>query len=138
MDEQPGSATLVDDLLGRPAAQYAVWIAAHRPQLSIALIEELKRQTDQSLRSDSELANKASACALVLAESMPEQPLAAALANWARGNWASFNAPSDAIICYRQALKEYRNANNPLAVARLLANLVASLAECGHFAESDD
>lgn len=139
MHEQVESdlARLVDDLLTCPMTQRGAWLGVHRSQLSISMIEELKRRTDQSLRSDANLAQRASACALLVAEHLPGDPQAAALAHWARGNWASYNAPNDAIAHYRHALVGYRRANQPLAVARLLANLVAPLAESGAFAESD-
>src|SRR4051794_19545686 len=119
MSDLPASdvVALVDELLSCPAENRAAWLDAHRSSLSPETLEELKRRTDDTNRSDPELANRASSCALLAADYLPDEPLARPLAAWTRGNWAIYNVPRQAVALYHTALAGYRSADQPLIVA---------------------
>lgn len=137
-DESPQDwDALAQSLLAVADPDLPTWIAAHRAALRIELIQALKRYGDaQQALQDPRRGDLATRYALHLAEAMPTEPLALALARWARGNWAMFHAPHEGITLYQQALAAYLAVDDRLSAARLQANLIAVLTDCGRFAEA--
>jgi CHAT domain-containing protein/tetratricopeptide (TPR) repeat protein len=129
--------TLVSALLNCSADQWLEWIAKHPDKLNLALIAALKQRSDSLLLAEPGVADTLTACALLIAQHLPGEPLAVPLACWARGNWAAYHDPHQAIQLYQQALADYRAAGEPLSVARLLSNLVFVCADCGQFVEAE-
>jgi CHAT domain-containing protein len=82
-------------------------------------------------------AERATRYGLIIAEQMGDEALALPLARWARGLWAMFHAPEEAVTLFQQAQLVYRAVGDTLSVARLNANLVGVLTECGRFAEAE-
>jgi tetratricopeptide (TPR) repeat protein len=130
-------AALAEELLTCPADCRSAWAAARRDRLDLRLVEALKQVVDQRLLSDPAAAGDAAACALEAAQHMPGESLALSLAAWARGNWEAYHDPQAAIESYERAVAGYRVAGDHLSVARLLANLVGPLADCGRFAAAE-
>lgn len=138
-DESPQDwDALAHRLLAISDLELPPWIAAHRADLRIELIQALKRYGDaQQALQDPRRGDLATRYALHLAEAMPTEPLALALARWARGNWAMLHTPHEAITLYQQALASYQLAGDRFSVARLYGNLVYVLADCGRFGEAE-
>ena len=120
-------------LLAYPADQRSNWLAARRGTLRIELLTALKCRSDALLRSNPIASDDTTRCALLVAQHMPDQPLAEALAHWARGNWEAFHDPPIAIQSYQRAQAGYRVAGDSLSVARLAGNLVFAFADSGRF-----
>ncbi len=115
------------------------WIHTYRPQLSLQFLQTLKETyaLTSYILAEPVTADRATRYALIVAEQMIDEPLALSLARWARGLWAMFHAPEEAITLFQQAQSAYGEAGDTLSVARLNANLVGVLAECGRFAEAE-
>lgn len=135
MSVDAGSAA--DVLLVCSEAEQRAWLARPDAPLSFELIAELKRRSDSVLLSEPLRAHAISSCALVVAEHLPNEPLALALARWALGNWQAYHDPNAAIQSYQLALLAYRAINDSLSVARLLGNLVFAYSDCGRFPEAE-
>ncbi|HEY0738832.1 MAG TPA: CHAT domain-containing tetratricopeptide repeat protein [Herpetosiphonaceae bacterium] len=133
-DQSP--AALAAELLSYPAERRADWIIEHQPLIQLPLIAALKAYSDPLALSDPAAADDATRCALLVARFCPD-PLASALAAWARGNWEIYHDPQRTIEYYRQALDSYRRADDPLSVARLLTNLIFPYTECGYLREAE-
>jgi CHAT domain-containing protein len=132
----PDTQTLTNQLLGVPANHRDGWLAAHQHDLSLDIVAALKEYGDRLLYSDPIAAADATACALLVARYLPDQPLALPLAQWARGNWEAYNDPQLAVQLYQQALIGYRTTSDRLSIARLLSNLVFAYCDCGRFDEA--
>lgn len=100
------------------------------------VIQALKQLSDYLLESDPRSADTVTRCTLNLAKQLPNEPLAMALAHWARGNWETNYHPDDAIDSYEQAALEYSQANDFLAVGRISSNLVVALVYCQRLDEA--
>ncbi len=129
----------LENLLACPPPALTDWIAAHHPQLDLAFLQALKDcyATTHFILADPKLADRATCYGLAMAEQMSDEPLALPLAQWARGLYEMFYAPEIAITLFQQAQLAYHIADDNLSVARLAANLVGVLAECGRFAEAE-
>jgi tetratricopeptide (TPR) repeat protein len=128
---------LIDDLLACPPDRREAWIAAHRDQLNLSTIAALKARADALLLADPIAADEATRSALLVAGYIPDEPLALPLARWARGNWANFHDPVEAVQLYQQALAGYRAVGDAQSVGRLLANLVPAYGDAGLFDEAE-
>ena len=130
---------LLADLLACPPTELARWIDRHRPQLDLAFLQRLKDAyaVTSYILAEPVTAERATRYGLHIAEQMTHEPLALSLARWARGLWAMFHAPEEAITLFEQAQAAYDAVGDTLSVARLNANLVGVLAECGRFAEAE-
>ncbi|NJN65937.1 MAG: CHAT domain-containing protein [Chloroflexaceae bacterium] len=130
---------LARDLLQCPAEQRRAWVAALWPAPGLELIEELKAISDATLFTDPAESHAAFSCALLVAEQMPDEPLALPLARWARGTWETFHSnPQEAIGLYELALPVLRAHGEPLHVARLLGNMISSYTDTAdHHDEAD-
>ncbi|MCE7979755.1 MAG: CHAT domain-containing protein [Caldilinea sp. CFX5] len=127
------STTLVEEWLTCPDEAQQTWLADHRADLGIPFLDLLKQKSDQLLRSDPKTADRVTQSCLLVAEQLLHEPLAYPLACWARGNWACYHDPQQAIYFYQQALRGYRHSNNEEAKIRLLSNLIAACLETGDF-----
>lgn len=136
-DAPDALADLAAPLIGLPVNQQMDWIARHRQVLGLAMIEALKQWSDAHITSDPPAAEEATRSALLVAEHCPQEPLALALASWARGNWEAFNDPQAAVQSYRRAIDGYHTAGDLLSVARLLSNLVFAYTDCGRLEEAE-
>jgi len=127
------------ELLNCPAEALPAWIDAHHSALNLPFLQTLKDSyaATSYILAEPRMAERATRYALIIAEQMTHERLALPLARWARGLWAMFHTPEEAIQLFRQAQPAYRNAGDRLSVARLDANLVGVLAECGRFAEAE-
>jgi CHAT domain-containing protein len=128
---------LVAELLACRADQRLTWIATHRASLSLDSIEAIKQQSDPQILTAPGLADALTRCAMLIADALPDTPLAFALAAWARGNWQAYHDPASAIQSYQHAIAGYRGANHSLSVARLLINLVFVYCDCGRFLQAE-
>lgn len=127
-----GPKLLAAALVACAPDQRAAWLQAHRADLSRAVVKELKEKfSDLQIHSAPEAANDATQCAFLVAEQLPDDSIALALAHWARGNWESVHNPQLAIIHYEQAIGPYRADGDVLSVARLLGNLISPYTDCG-------
>ncbi|NJN66139.1 MAG: CHAT domain-containing protein [Chloroflexaceae bacterium] len=127
---------LIAALLACPDDQRVALLAAHRSCLHLSLIAALKDQTDHYKGNKPRLADAASRSALLVAQFLPDEPAALALASWARGNWQMDAAPQEAIGSYETALAYYRAVGDAQSVARLLGNLVSVFSDCQRFAQA--
>ena len=127
------------DLLACQPAELPAWLERHRSQLDLAFLQSLKDTyaVTSYILAEPVTAERATHYALIIAEQLPDEPLALPLARWARGLWAMFHAPEEAITLFRQAQAPYQDAGNALVVAFLNVNLVGVLTECGRFAEAE-
>src|SRR5262245_12146006 len=115
---------LATSFLNCPADHRMEWLGSHPDACSLALIATLKQRCDSLLLAEPTVADNLTVGAQLVAQHLPGEPLAMPLACWARGNWAAYYDPHQAIQLYRQALIGYRTAGDVLSVARLLSNLV--------------
>ncbi len=130
-------ARLIDELLALPDDEWEAWLSRHVASLSHAVVAECKQRSDLLIKDDTAQAERLTRAALAVARQLPAEPLAWALANWARGNWAAYQEPEQAIDCYLTALPAYAQIADHLAVGRLYSNLVGVYATLGRFAEAD-
>ncbi len=135
MSTEPVSAA--NALLACSEVEQHIWLSAPDAPISLDLIAELKRRSDTLLLTDPIQARTISSCALVVAEYLPNEPLALPLAYWASGNWQAYHDPNAAIQSYQLAMQAYRTARDELSVARLLGNLVFAYSDCGRFPEAE-
>ncbi len=130
---------LLTDLIACPPDALPSWIERHRSQLDLAFLQSLKDSyaVTSYILAEPITAERATRYALAIAGAMSAEPLALPLVQWARGLWAMFHAPEEAVTFFRQAQLAYQAIGDTLSVARLNANLVGVLAECGRFAEAE-
>lgn len=113
------------------------WIAAHRPLLTLAMVQKLKDDSDAVRTTDPVRAKEITSATLLLAHQLPELPQALALAHWARGNWEALHDPQRAIELYHAALTGYHPEQEALNAGRVYSNLVFVLADSGRLQEAD-
>ncbi len=130
---------LLNTLLTCSPAELQPWIERHRPQLTLPFLQALKDTyaVTAYILAEPRQAERATRYGLLIAEQLTAEPFALPLAQWARGLWAMFHAPEEAVALFQQAQPAYRAVGDTLSVARLNANLVGVLAECGRFAEAE-
>ena len=131
------SDAAIEALLACSPERWPAWLAAQPAEHGMALLHVLKQYSDARLISEPPVAELATRCAQMLAGLLPDDPLAAALACWARGNWAAYHDPQVATQLYRQAIGSYAAAGDALSAARLHGNLVFAYADCGQFGEAE-
>lgn len=125
--------SLADELLACPQEQLAKWLRLHKTQLTFVLLQELKGRSDKHLLSAPNLANAITARILIVAQHMPQEPLAIPFACWARGNWELYHHPQQAIALYQQAFDAYREIQDAQITVRLLSNLIFATLQCGQY-----
>lgn len=123
-----------DELLACPQEQLAQWLPMHNRQLTLVLLQELKERSDKELLSAPNLADIITTRILIVAQHMPQEPLAIPFACWARGNWELYHHPQQAIALYQQAFDAYREIQNVQITVRLLSNLIFATLQCGQYA----
>lgn len=139
----PSAGENIEDVLASLLAcsqeELPTWLETHRSLLNLPLLQALKDTyaTTPFILAQPVVAERATRYALLLAEQMPNEPLALPLARWARGLYEVFHDPEQAITLLHQALPVYQAAGNELVVAFLNVNLVAALTDCGRFAEAE-
>jgi CHAT domain-containing protein/Tfp pilus assembly protein PilF len=116
---------LLTEVAARSEHNIALWIEAHRSDISESLLRRLKdRYADgDALTSNPERANTVTNLGMQLASARIELPRVMALAKWARANWASLYDPSLAIQLYSDALTVLQNNNDALDAARIHGSL---------------
>lgn len=127
---------LADELLRTPETEWPMWFVTHAGALSLALIEVLKRRSDDLIKSETDLAERITRAALKVADQLPGDSVARALALWARGNWAAYCQPKEAVRCYREALAVYEGSADSEAIARISSNLIFVYSTLGRFEEA--
>lgn len=127
---------LAAELLATPESEWPGWLDAHASDLTLAVIEALKQQSDSLNRTDTDAAERITRAALAVAERLPHVPLAMPLACWARGNWAVYIDAREAAECYQTALPAYDRAGDITAVARLTSNLVFAYTTLGRYEDA--
>lgn len=131
---------VAQELLACAEEELPRWLHTHAAELTYELIQYIKEKYADTkfVRADPEMADLATQRALVVAEQIRDQePLALALAHWARGNVLIYHDYEQAIWSYQQAHAGYLAARNPLTAALLAGNLVGPLAEVGKYAEAE-
>ncbi|MEZ4864348.1 MAG: CHAT domain-containing protein [Caldilineaceae bacterium] len=130
---------LAEELLACSEEQLESWLQQNQASLSLRFIQHLKDTyaTAEKIQENPQLADRATRYGLLAAQFMTEDAEMLALAQWARGMWASYYAPASAVALFRSALTFYGAQHEQLSQARLLANLVAVLAECGANQEAE-
>jgi CHAT domain-containing protein len=113
------------------------WLAQQQPAPGLPMIEALKQHSDQLLTSDPSSADRLTRCALLIAERAADEPLSAALAAWARGNWEAYHEPHLAIDSYRRAIAGYQAIDDRLSIGRLQSNLIFAYTDCGRLSEAE-
>ncbi|MBO9375038.1 MAG: tetratricopeptide repeat protein, partial [Chloroflexus sp.] len=127
---------LADELLDTSETEWPMWFAVHTEALSLALIEVLKRRSDDLIKSETDLAERITRAALKVADQLPGDSAARALALWARGNWAAYRQPEEAVRCYCEALAIYERSADSEAIARISSNLIFVYSTLGRFEEA--
>jgi CHAT domain-containing protein/tetratricopeptide (TPR) repeat protein len=127
---------LADELLRTPETEWPMWFVTHAGALSPALIAALKRRSDRLIKSETVLAERITRAALTVADQLPGDSVARALALWARGNWAAYRQPEEAVRCYREALAVYEGSADSEAIARISSNLIFVYSTLGRFEEA--
>jgi CHAT domain-containing protein len=130
---------IAEQLLSCPDHHLEAWLEQNHARLSLELIQYLKDTyaTADHIIENPELTERATRYGLSVAQQLSAEAAPLALATWARGIWATFNDPAEAVTLFRSALNYYRAINDQLSAARLLANLVGVLAECGANLEAE-
>ncbi len=127
---------LADELLRTPETEWPMWFVTHAGALSPALIAALKRRSDRLIKSETVLAERITRAALTVADQLPGDSVARALALWARGNWAAYCQPEEAVRFYREALAVYEGSADSEAIARISSNLIFVYSTLGRFEEA--
>lgn len=130
---------LLVELLACAPVALSDWFTRHQDQVNLAFLQSLKDRyaVTSYILAEPIVAERATRYGLVIAEHLTGEPLALPLARWARGLWAMFHAPEEAVTLFQQAQEVYQASGDTLSVARLNANLVGVLADCGRFAEAE-
>jgi CHAT domain-containing protein len=129
--------SLAAELVSCPIAERMNWIRLNKACVSRHLVEALKLYSYNRLHSALSEAANTIQCIYLVADCLPDDPLAHAIASWAEGNVENFREPQRAIDLYQQALRLYETEEpGSINVARLHSNLVAPLTECGRFPEA--
>jgi CHAT domain-containing protein/tetratricopeptide (TPR) repeat protein len=133
----PTSLTpLVDEWLACPPSDQIAWLEQHRAELTLAFLEQVKARSDALLLADPPAAETISRGACLVATYLPNEPRAHALACWARGNWAIYHNPNEALPLYQQALTVYQTLQSPQITLRLLSNLMSAAFQIGDFSSA--
>ncbi|MEJ5345402.1 MAG: CHAT domain-containing protein [Chloroflexus sp.] len=127
---------LIAELIDLPEAEWPGWLTTHASRLSLETVARLKQRSDQFIKSDSARADRISRAAIAVAEQLPTEPIARALAYWARGNWAVYRRPEEAVDLYQKALVVYEQIGDSEAIARLSSNLIFACTTLGRFADA--
>ena len=116
--------------------QRRTFLDDHRADLNLKVIEELKAQADQWLLRDTRRALQIAEVALEAASFLSD-PLALALARWAKGNALIYLGKHEACLAlYREAMALYAERGLSLEVARLQTNAVFALTNLGRYEEA--
>lgn len=120
-------------------------VAAYREHLTLPCLEAFKARADGLLYQEPRRSLEIAEVTLWVASCISD-PLAHAVARWARGNALTFlGRYEEALADYEEALADYEQAHalyarqqtvEPLPVARLQSNMVAVLKELGRYQEA--
>jgi tetratricopeptide (TPR) repeat protein len=133
MDHQELAAELLT-VPDEPARR--IWLTDHRGELSLAFVQELKAQADGWLARDTRRADQFADAALEAAVLVAD-PVALAVARWAKGNAHLYLGEYQACLAlYRQASATCAEAGLTLETARLRANVVFALTNLGRYDEA--
>ncbi|MGQ9875983.1 MAG: CHAT domain-containing protein [Chloroflexus sp.] len=127
---------LIAELIDLAESEWPGWLTTHASRLSLETVARLKQWSDQFIKSDSARADRISWAAIAVAEQLPTEPIARALAYWARGNWAAYRRPEEAFDLYQKALVVYEQIGDSEAIARLSSNLIFVCTTLGRFADA--
>lgn len=127
---------LIAELIDLAEAEWPGWLTTHASRLSLETVARLKERSDQFIKSDSARADRISRAAIAVAEQLPTEPIARALASWARGNWAAYRRPKEAVDLYQKALVVYEQIGDSEAITRLSINLIFACTTLGRFADA--
>ncbi len=113
------------------AAERRTWLAAHRPSITLALMEALKAEAERYKLRDPRRAGEMAEVALEAA-SFSSDPLATAVALWTQGNISLYTGDFEASVeTYQTAEVAYAAQGDGLSVARLQSNRVFALTNLG-------
>ncbi len=114
------------------------WLAAHRPAITRALLENLKAAAEQLMLSDTRRAQEIAGVAQEAASfADPPDPVLTALARWTQGNVLVYAGDFAACLAaYQEAEAVYAAQGDGLAVARLQSNRVFALVNLGRHREA--
>ena len=109
------------------------WLAAHRPAITRALLENLKAAAEQLMLADTRRAQEIAGVAQEAASfADPPDPVLTALARWTRGNVLVYAGDfAGCLAAYQEAEAVYAAQGDGLAVARLQSNRVFALVNLG-------
>lgn len=136
-DKSSMLASLIDAYLACDMAARPQWLIDHHDQINLEFIDELKNRSDKLLQSNGTETDSITQAALQAAATIDHIALAMPLAQWARGNWATYNALNQALDLYTSALDTYRKADEHTAATRILGNMVGVMAEFGRYEEAE-
>ncbi|WP_298406194.1 CHAT domain-containing protein [uncultured Chloroflexus sp.] len=128
---------VVDALLALADDEWEGWLAQHQSSLTLDVVAALKRRSDELIKTDTPQAERITRAAYAVAQRLVDEPFAMPLAHWARGNWAAYVDPEQAVRCYRAALPIYEQKGDYLAIGRLHSNLLGVYATLGQFRAAD-
>jgi CHAT domain-containing protein len=127
---------LAEQLLACFENDWDTWLDAHHEYLSLALVSALKAQSDTLNRADPPAALRMCRAAHAVASRIAHEPLAFPLAQWAMGNVTVYTQPTEAVVCYHDALNGYSPTGDVEAVARISSNLVFAYTNLGKITEA--
>ena len=112
------------------------WLETHRSQVTLPLIEALKAEAERCRLVDPRRAEEIAEAALDAA-SFSSDPLALALALWAKGNVSMFIGDfQTSVEVYQTAEAAYTDQFDDLSVARLQSNRVFALTNLGQHGQA--
>lgn len=130
---------LLDDLRACTPAQLQAWIKSHRASIDLQFFQKLKDiyANPTHVFADSQEAERLTRYAIDIAKMLQDEPLALAMAYWARGVQDIYTDSQTAVEYFRLALPTYEHIGDALSVIRLAMNLMVALMECGRFSEAE-
>ncbi len=128
---------VVDALLALADDEWEGWLAQHQSSLTLDVVAALKRRSDELIKTDTPQAERITRASYAVAQRLVDEPFAMPLAHWARGDWAAYVDPEQAVRCYRAALPIYEQKGDNLAIGRLHSNLLGVYATLGQFRAAD-
>ncbi|MFN3373714.1 MAG: hypothetical protein ACK44M_09130, partial [Chloroflexus sp.] len=128
---------VVDALLALADDEWEGWLDQHQSSLTLDVVAALKRRSDELIKTDTPQAERITRAAYAVAQRLVDEPFAMPLAHWARGNWAAYVDPEQAVRCYWAAFPIYEQQGDHLAIGRLHSNLLGVYATLGQFRAAD-
>lgn len=125
--------SLCDEWLATPEVEEQMWGERYSAQFDLALLQQFKSQSDILLLKSPQTAEKLTRACLLIAAFLTNESLALPIACWARGNWALFHDPNQAVLLYQQAIECCIVLDHAQYVVRLLGNLLGALCGTGDY-----